>query len=423
MSMKFRKALCAALSCVLIAGTLPAGAGAVSSIYHDVPAGAWYEEAVQFVSASSLMSGLDGVTFGPAMNATRGQIVTILYRLAGQPAVTGRAPFLDVAAGSYCHDAILWANAAGIVSGTGDGNFQPNGTISREQMATMFYRYAAIRGCDLDISADLTVFDDCWQISQYALTPLGWAVGSGLMNGTGPSTVSPGTVTSRAVLATTLMRFCDLCGITAPETSVSVSVASAAPQAAAPASAQAPAPVVAVTGDLVSCVTLDGSTVFTPKMTFQWPIQGSVSSGYGFRFIFGSESFHRGLDISAPAGVGVHAGQAGTVLFAGEKGSYGNLVILDHGNGFQSYYGHNTTLLVSAGDVVEKNQLIATVGATGRATGNHCHFEVHYKGQVVDPTNYLPAANDAPANKVVAIAIGNELPPLDREALLLAAVY
>ena len=75
------------------------------------------------------------------------------------------------------------------------------------------------------------------------------------------------------------------------------------------------------------------------------------------------------------------------------------------------------------GDVVQKNQVIAACGSTGRSTGNHCHFEVHYKGQVVDPFNYLPAKNDAPANQVVAIAVGNELPALDRESLLLASIY
>ena len=129
------------------------------------------------------------------------------------------------------------------------------------------------------------------------------------------------------------------------------------------------------------------------------------------------------LPLPAPMGTAVHAAADGTVIFAGVKGSYGNLVILDHGNGFQSYYGHNTTLLVNAGDVVQKNQVIASVGATGRATGNHCHFEVHYKGQVVDPFNYLPEKNDAPANQVVAIAVGTELPELDRESVLLASVY
>ena len=420
MRTRFRKALCAALSGVMIAGLLPAGAGAVSAAYNDVSAGSWYAEAVQYVTANSLMGGMEDGVFGPKLPATRGQIVTILYRLAGQPAVVGRAPFLDVSASSYCHDAVLWGNANGIVSGAGDGNFNPSGTVTREQMATMFYRYAAVRGCDLSVCADLTVFQDCWQISQYALTPLSWAVGSGLMNGTDAVTVSPKTVTSRAALATTLMRFCDMCGVPAPETTVNVSVASAAPAAA---EAEVPGPVVSVTGDLVSSITVDGSTVFTPKMTFQWPIQGPVTSGYGSRFIFESTSFHRGIDISAPAGIGIHAGEAGTVLFAGEKGSYGNLIIIDHGNGFQSYYGHNTTLLVNAGDVVQKNQVIASVGATGRATGNHCHFEVHYKGQVVDPFNYLPEKNDAPANQVVAIAIGTELPELDRESMLLASVY
>ena len=155
-------------------------------------------------------------------------------------------------------------------------------------------------------------------------------------------------------------------------------------------------------------------------------MQGTLSSGYGYRYIFGSTSFHRGIDISAPQGTAIHAGQAGTVIFSGDQGSYGNLVIVDHGNGFQSYYAHNTKLLVNKGDVVQKNQVIAACGMTGRATGNHCHFEVHYKGQVVDPMNYLPAKNDAPANTVVS---GIELEPeaepeiMTEEMLILAAIY
>ena len=408
MRRKLRKALCGVLSCVFALGLFPAGAGATPGTgYTDVPAGAWYAGAVGYVTACGLMGEMEDGNFGPGVNATRGQLVTILYRLAGQPPVLGRAPFLDVKIGSFCHDAVLWANAAGIVSGVGNGNFLPGGTVTREQMASVFYRFAAFQGCDLTKQSDLSEFEDSDEISPYALTAMRWAVGSGLMNGTGPAAVSPRAVTSRAVLAVTLMRFCDQCGMNAPETAVSVSVA-AATETSVAAEAPAQTPVVSLTGDLVSSVTLDGSTVFTPKMTFQWPVQGILSSGYGARFIFGSESFHRGYDIAAPAGVGVHAGEAGIVLFSGEKGSYGNLVILDHGNGFQSYYGHNSVLLADVGDVVEKNQVIAAVGSTGRSTGNHCHFEVHYKGMVVDPANYLPKTNDAPANQVVAAAVVTE---------------
>ena len=129
---------------------------------------------------------------------------------------------------------------------------------------------------------------------------------------------------------------------------------------------------------------------------FRWPVQGRISSDYGYRYIFGGINFHRGVDIPAPSGTAVHAGSGGVVLFAGEKGSYGNLVIIDHGNGFQSYYGHNSRLLVKAGDLVSQGQIIAAVGSTGRSTGPHCHFEVHYNGELVDPLMYLPGDNNAP---------------------------
>ena len=151
-----------------------------------------------------------------------------------------------------------------------------------------------------------------------------------------------------------------------------------------------------------------------------------MSSGYGYRDIFGSTSFHRGIDIPAPEGVAVHAGQSGTVTYVGEQGSYGNLVIIDHGNGFQSYYAHNSVILVEKGDVVQQNDIIAGVGSTGRSTGNHCHFELHYKGQVINPMDYLPATNNAPARTLVASAAvipTAEPQEMTQEMLILAAIY
>lgn len=144
---------------------------------------------------------------------------------------------------------------------------------------------------------------------------------------------------------------------------------------------------------------------------FQWPVQGAISSDYGYRYIFGGINFHRGVDIPAPLGTSVHAAAGGTVVFAGQRGSYGNLVILDHGNGFQTYYGHNSRLLVQEGDVVAQGQVIAAVGSTGRSTGPHCHFEVHFNGQLVDPLMYLPGDNNAPARTQAP------LPELDPEEL------
>ena len=130
-----------------------------------------------------------------------------------------------------------------------------------------------------------------------------------------------------------------------------------------------------------------------PKGYFIWPVYGNITSYFGYRSIFGSSSYHGGLDIAAPYGTGIAAADGGTVVFAGTASgsnwSYGKLVIVDHGNGKQSYYGHCSSILVSAGDHVYQGQTIARVGSTGRSTGNHCHFEVRINGTRVNPLSYL----------------------------------
>ena len=123
--------------------------------------------------------------------------------------------------------------------------------------------------------------------------------------------------------------------------------------------------------------------------SFSWPISGRITSYFGGRYIFGRYSYPSGIDISASYGASVRAADGGTVTFAGYKGSYGNLVVITHDNGTQTYYGHNSSLLVSAGQKVSKGQAIARAGSTGRSTGTHCHFEVRVRGSAVNPLNYL----------------------------------
>ena len=125
------------------------------------------------------------------------------------------------------------------------------------------------------------------------------------------------------------------------------------------------------------------------KGTYIWPVSGSISSYFGGRYIFGSYSYHSGLDIAVSYGTTIKAADGGTVTFAGTKGAYGKLVIITHDNGTQTYYGHNSSLLVSAGDKVYQGQAIAKAGSTGRSTGPHCHFEVRVNGSAVNPLNYL----------------------------------
>ena len=124
--------------------------------------------------------------------------------------------------------------------------------------------------------------------------------------------------------------------------------------------------------------------------SYQWPIYGRITSYFGGRYIFGSYSYHSGIDISASYGAAVCAADGGTVTYAGYRGSYGNLVIITHDNGTQTYYGHNSSLTVSAGDKVYKGQQIARAGSTGRSTGVHCHFEIRINGTSVNPLSYLP---------------------------------
>ena len=124
--------------------------------------------------------------------------------------------------------------------------------------------------------------------------------------------------------------------------------------------------------------------------SYQWPIYGRITSYFGGRYIFGRYSYHSGIDISASYGAAVCAADGGTVTYAGYRGSYGNLVIITHDNGTQTYYGHNSSLTVSAGDKVYKGQQIARAGSTGRSTGVHCHFEIRINGTSVNPLSYLP---------------------------------
>lgn len=123
---------------------------------------------------------------------------------------------------------------------------------------------------------------------------------------------------------------------------------------------------------------------------FCWPVEGRITSPFGTREIFGSTSSHRGIDIAAASGTPIAASAGGTVIWSGPKGTYGNLVKLDHGNGFVTYYAHCSQLLVQVGDTVAQGETIALVGSTGRSTGPHCHFEILWQGELLDPLACLP---------------------------------
>lgn len=127
-----------------------------------------------------------------------------------------------------------------------------------------------------------------------------------------------------------------------------------------------------------------------PADALIWPVTGRITSPFGPRTIFGGEDFHRGLDIAVPLGTPIVAAAGGQVIWSGEKGSYGNLIQIDHGNGCVTYYAHCSALQAAVGDWVAQGQTIALVGSTGRSTGPHCHFEVLWQGERLDPQNCLP---------------------------------
>jgi murein DD-endopeptidase MepM/ murein hydrolase activator NlpD len=127
--------------------------------------------------------------------------------------------------------------------------------------------------------------------------------------------------------------------------------------------------------------------------TYSWPTPGytTITSDYGMRYhpILKVNKLHTGMDIGAPYGVSIHAADSGTVIFSGWMGAYGQAIVIDHGNGISTLYGHQSTLLVSKGTAVSKGQVIGKVGSTGWSTGAHLHFEVRVNGTPVNPHSYV----------------------------------
>ncbi len=171
--------------------------------FTDVAESAWYYDAVVYAYENGLMDGTSATTFAPAMNTTRAMLATLIYRMAGEPTVTGSASFTDVTAGQWYTDGITWASQQGVVQGIGNGRFDPDGAITREQLAVMLYRYADGETA----SADMSRFQDSASISDWALEAMNWAVAQGILSGNDQGLLNPGSIASRAEVATMLMRF------------------------------------------------------------------------------------------------------------------------------------------------------------------------------------------------------------------------
>lgn len=194
--------------------TMPNGAANVYARFSgsglpfaDVPSGSWYYDDIAYVYDAGLMTGLTATTFGPNLSTTRGMIVTILWRMENEPAAKNGCPFADVRRGSYYEQAIAWASENGIVTGFDASTFAPDRTITREQLAAILFRFAAYRGMDaVTLRENLSSFQDQAAISAYAVSALNWAVGEGLMQGTGDKLEPTGSAT-RAQVAAMLRRF------------------------------------------------------------------------------------------------------------------------------------------------------------------------------------------------------------------------
>lgn len=178
--------------------------------FTDVSRGQWFYDAVSFVYWRDLMDGVTSTQFAPDATTTRAMVVQILYRMAGSPTVRGSSPFYDVSNGAWYADAVIWAEANDIVNGMTTTTFAPNTAVTREQLATMLYRYAQYRHYNTSAGANTNILSyyDANRISEYAFSALQWACGEGIMDGTGTGYLSPQGQATRAQLAAMLMRFC-----------------------------------------------------------------------------------------------------------------------------------------------------------------------------------------------------------------------
>ena len=180
--------------------------------FTDVPEGAWYADAAAYVYEHGLMAGTSATTFAPDATTSRAMIATILWRMAGSPVVNYAMNYTDVSQGQWCSEAIRWATSEGIVGGYGNGLFGTNDPITREQFAVMLYRFAQEQGYDVSIGENTNIlsYTDVADLSEYAISAMQWAVGAGIINGTGDgSALSPQGQATRAQAAVMLTRFCE----------------------------------------------------------------------------------------------------------------------------------------------------------------------------------------------------------------------
>ena len=214
--MNVKKILSFVLAVLMLVSMCTIGINADDALpFSDVKEGEWYYDAVKYVYANGLMNGTgDGTKFSPTMNLTRGMVVTVLYRNDGSPVGSFRNVFVDIAGDEYYATAAAWAYAENIVTGTGtdewgDPIFSPDRNITRQELATMFARYATYKHVDLTNNETLASFTDKDSVASWAADSFKWAVSVSLIKGTGSgSTLSPAGYATRDQFATIIYRFC-----------------------------------------------------------------------------------------------------------------------------------------------------------------------------------------------------------------------
>ena len=170
--------------------------------FGDVASGSWYYSDVLAAYGAGIVKGQTDTVFAPSATATRGQVVTMLYRMEGEPAVPTTAAFLDLTQ-DYYKNAVNWAAAKNIVSGTSETTFSPGNNITREQLATMLYRMAG----SPSVSGSLSKFSDGGSAQDYAQNALIWAVSKDIVRGNADGTLAPGASATRAEVCAMLMRY------------------------------------------------------------------------------------------------------------------------------------------------------------------------------------------------------------------------
>ena len=176
--------------------------------FTDIKETDWFYSDISYVKETGLMQGTGETFFSPNDPTTRGMLVTILWRLDGEPVEHGNA-FSDVTEDAYYHDPVVWASKYGIVNGYSDTSFSPNDNITREQLATILYRYSEFKGNDVSKISEMTEYTDKNQISDYAFSAMGWANANGIITGVSHDTINPKGYATRCQIAAILKRVCE----------------------------------------------------------------------------------------------------------------------------------------------------------------------------------------------------------------------